>query len=203
MDRGSQVPDGGAGHLLPFAEDADFERHVLYLGGLPAAESLLHLLTATPGTALEDGDEPLIRHEGLPMRFRIVRRPPEVMACLSSGYYNLFVLDLRVSYGDAHELEARIRAAFSLLDAMGEIAPEDRFGHHRILALVSGPESERIDRLIATLGARGVGRVLREPWPHGSAPRFGERILGEMREMMLGRPVGKRALCIASGGITG
>ena len=85
---------------------------------------------------------------------------------------------------------------------------ERRYGFHRIVALVSGPDALEVDRRIATLGARGVGRVIRdlstchlypgcEYLPPSSA--FAKRVLDEMSKLARHRrwqagavPVGRR-----------
>ena len=51
---------------------------------------------------------------------------------------------------------------------------EQRYGFHRIVVLVSGPEAGRLDDLIVELGAVGVRYVLRQAFDAGR-PRVGER----------------------------
>jgi predicted acylesterase/phospholipase RssA len=100
-----------------------------------------------------------------------------------------------------------------LLDVMDQERDiERRYGFHRIIALVSGPDALELDARIATLGARGVGRVLRDlstchlnqACQH-LPPRgvFAAYVLQEMARISLHRRPGKRALCLSGGGITG
>ena len=82
---------------------------------------------------------------------------------------------------------------------------ETRYPCHRILVLVAGTPDDSVDQLIARLGLRGVGRVLRDRRVD-EAQRghdFAGLVLDESRRMMLGRRPGKVALCLAGGGTTG
>jgi hypothetical protein len=70
------------------------------------------------------------------------------------------VLDLRAP---RRWTSRRVEEAIEVLDALdAEPDIEARFGFHRVVALVSG-EGDRTDRLIARLGARRLGRILRGP----------------------------------------
>ena len=135
----------------------------------------------------------------------LVNRPeqPALLAFLRQNYVNLLVLDLRCD--EALGLHAaRALATLDALDAVADI--EDRFGFHRILVLVSGAPSPRTDALILGLGARGVGRVLRDELfqgPDATDPAWGARFLEAAQEALSDRRPGGRALCAAGGGITG
>lgn len=134
---------------------------------------------------------------------------------LHAGFFNLVVLDLREPV-DPPRRRSRPRAferGLALLDAMDrEPDIERRYGFHRVIALVSGPDMSELDHRIATLGARGVGRVLRDLstchlnpacgyLPHQRV--FARQVLEEMAELSAHRRVGRRALCLSGGGITG
>jgi predicted acylesterase/phospholipase RssA len=110
------------------------------------------------------------------------------------------------------QLIADAQRAGALLDAMAGDDVEVRFGFHRLLVLVSGPDNDEVDRLMVELGARGVGRVLRDLSTcagkadccrSSGSNSFGQRVADEMLRLMVGRKPGKRALCASGGGITG
>ncbi|MBI5543935.1 MAG: patatin-like phospholipase family protein [Deltaproteobacteria bacterium] len=139
------------------------------------------------------------------LRWRLETKAIDLLDRLHSEYFNLVILDLRSR--SSHGFEAQVEEAMTLLDAMDSTADiEARFGFHRVVALVSGDE-DRTDRLIATLGARHVGRVLRGPAPGErlgeTSDAFARLLLDEMLRLMLERRPGLRALCCSGGGITG
>jgi predicted acylesterase/phospholipase RssA len=123
----------------------------------------------------------------------------ETVRFLHHYYANLLVIDLRHDHAD---YTRRVTAGLELLDILDH--PEDlerRYGFHRIIVLVDGPDADAVDRLIAELGARGVGRILRDR-SNGSA-EFVQRVRDEAVSMILDRQVGKTALAASGGGITG
>jgi NTE family protein len=156
-------------------------------------------VSAVPGCKVDPwAHPPTVTYEELTVQFSIADRRTAVLDLLRREYFNLLLVDLRALGGDH---AATVEEAMALLDAMDEVDVEERFGFHRILVLVSGPDGDRVDRLIAALGARGVGRVLR--LPSGGHESFGRLVLDEAIRMMFHHRVGRRALCLAGGGITG
>ena len=120
---------------------------------------------------------------GLTLRWTEELEPSGVLAHLRDEYVDLIVVDLRTDQA----------AALRLLDHLDH--PHDieaRYGFHRLLALVGGTGAAT-DQLIAQLGARGVGRILRDP---PSVP-------DEVAAMLLDRSQRRTALCCSGGGITG
>lgn len=114
-------------------------------------------------------------------------------------YANLLVLDLRDRDGDPAR---RVADGLDLLDILDH--PDDlerRYGFHRIIVLVDGPDPDVVDSLIAELGARGVGRILRDR-TEGS-PEFVRRVRDEAVSTIVDRDVGKTAVAASGGGITG
>ncbi|HEY3447369.1 MAG TPA: patatin-like phospholipase family protein [Myxococcales bacterium] len=139
------------------------------------------------------------------LRFWLEHRAQDLVERLHSGYFNLVMLDLRAPR--EVDFAAQVEEALEVLDALdAEPDIEARFGFHRVVALVSG-DGDRTDRLIARLGARKLGRVLRGPAPGGgwgeASDVFAKLVFDEVSQLLLGRLPGLRALCCSGGGITG
>jgi predicted acylesterase/phospholipase RssA len=142
----------------------------------------------------------------------VEHEPCAALDRLHQSYFNLVLIDLRNRSGETGRARAYVDRVMCLLEAMAsEKDIEARFGFHRVLALVAGPESEEIDQLIVELGARGVAHVLRDSSAcHGSAdcpeePRrsaFFRHVIDRMMQILGGRRRGKRALCASGGGTT-
>ena len=178
-------------------------KRILYEGPSNAQlERLCRAMVSAPGCALVDGPEPRLVGDGVDVT--IIRHGDvgELVGDLHRSYVNLLVLDLR---GDAAGLPPRAKRALGILDTLDRTEDvEDRYPFDRILALVSGTCSSVVDDVILRLGARGIGRVLREAGdgPEAEA-RFGADVLATCVSMMRERRVGRFALCSAGGGITG
>ena len=88
------------------------------------------------------------------------------LEALHQQFFNLVLLDLREPVHGRVAAGSRCRdfeRGLALLDAMDQEPDiERRYGFHRIVALVSGDVAPEVDARIATLGARGVGRVMRD-----------------------------------------
>jgi NTE family protein len=176
--------------LYQAASDSHFEALVRSLGGAVAARPDADARDVT--VAWDDRPCCLVSRPGI----------PELIAELQRRYVNLLVLDVRgddpARYGER---------ALATLDALDEVDDvEDRFGFHRIIALVDGDATPAVDALILALGARGVGRVLRDttsPGPGAADLAWGSRFLAAAQEALGDRRPGSRALCAAGGGITG
>lgn len=188
--------------ILYYAPSAErTERFFASLRGVPGAEFL------SGGTR--------VRYGGVTLDFTVRNVPCEAFGILHEDYFNLVLLDLRVpaGRGGREALRLEVERAACILDKLdAEPDPELRYGFHRIVVLVSGPDSIEVDDLIASLGARGVGRVMRDTatchldptcpkLPHHS--HFGQHVLDEALSLMLRNRTGTRALCCAGGGITG
>lgn len=143
-------------------------------------------------------DPPRIEHAGSILALSVETAASGVEARLAAGYVNLLLLDLRADAADdARACVERARALCSRLDHAPDV--ELRYGFHRIVALVRG-DDEDTDRLIAELGGRGIGHVLRERPADTDFPR---RILDAIVDITTHRAVGKTALAASGGGITG
>jgi len=158
---------------------------------------------------------PIVSCDKVKFTFVVRHEVGTALEALHSDFFNLVVLDLREP---VHGRGARTRGdefarGLRLLDVMDQERDiERRYGFHRVVALLSGPNALELDARIATLGARGVGRVLRDvsachlnqACEHLPARRvFAALVLQEMARICLNRRAGKRALCLSGGGITG
>jgi predicted acylesterase/phospholipase RssA len=119
--------------------------------------------------------------------------PDAALHILEHLYVHLLIIDLR----------DEPVAGLALLDRLDDTDDiEARYGFHRVIALVGGPDPEAVDQLIVDLGARGVRTVLRQR-PSESRDVFARRIECTSMELISHRHLGKRALCAAGGGVTG
>jgi predicted acylesterase/phospholipase RssA len=190
-------------------------KKILYFASSRAhSESLLAALGSVPGTVRtrEDGAT-AFRTGDVTLRFVLRQDPVEAHEALHHEYFNLVLLDLRAMTGPVARREEQLERTMRLLDLMdAEPDVELRYGFHRVLALVSGPDSTQVDELVRLLGSRGVGRVLRDPTfcSHDrtcarlpKAGDLGRLVADEIVRMTTTREVGQRALCASGGGITG
>jgi NTE family protein len=172
------------------------------------------LATVPGGRAGRGPDGPTMTRDGITFHFRIAHDPESALDALHQGFFNLVLLDLREP---AERRRPRGRHTFAsgltLLEKMDqELDIERRYGFHRIVALVSGPDGHENDCRMASLGLHGVGCVLRDPTSCHLNPRcsllpttgdFACRIMDEIEHLVLHRRVGHVALCASGGGITG
>lgn len=124
---------------------------------------------------------------------------------LRSAYVNLLLIDLRWSE-DFESRAAEIQRLLKELDHAEDV--EQRYGFHRIVVLISGPDARRLDDLVIELGAAGVRHVLRQDFrldlpAWSSDPVFAQRVLRYAVDLTNSRRIGKTAICVSGGGITG
>jgi predicted acylesterase/phospholipase RssA len=178
-------------------------KRILYDGPSNAqVERLCRAMAEVPGCVAAPDPEPAFRCEGMDVSITRHGELTELIADLQRSYVNLLVLDLR---GDAATLPQRAKRALAILDALDRTEDvEDRYPFDRVLALVSGMCSPVVDDVILQLGARGIGRVLRQWGDDEVAEKaFGAEVLRTFLAMLRERRVGRRALCSSGGGITG
>jgi NTE family protein len=147
--------------------------------------------------------------------FVVKHHVASALKALHGQFFNLVLLDLRepVRPTRRRRASADFERGLELLDAMdAEPDIERRYGFHKIVALVSGDVAPEVDARIATLGSRGVGRVMRDmavchlnPACHHLPPKhaFARHVLDDMAQMTQHSPGGKTALCLSGGGLTG
>jgi predicted acylesterase/phospholipase RssA len=193
---------GLAKQVLYFAPDDDHLSDLLQLAsGLLACRAEKH---AAP---------PYVTYKKVHIRLVPVHDAHEALNLIHSEYFNLVILDLRDLQGNDELLEAYPQQVRVLLELMAtEEDIETRYGFHRVVALVSGQDGDHVDRLMAELAARGIGRIIRDhsACRYSSAcaaePRrlaFAKLFLEESIRIMVERRIGRRALCASGGGITG
>lgn len=170
----------------------------------PSLPQFEQLRAAVHRAAVARITDEVILHDGVRCRLVARANTDELLDDLRQRYVNLIVFDLRCP--DDACLAVQSSAAFRVLDALDHTEDvEDRYPFDRVLALLPGRASPAVDEVILQLGARGVGRVLRESaGTDGEAElAFARRLLDEVGRMLRARKTGKRALCCAGGGITG
>jgi len=180
---------------------------LLYVGsGLQCFESLVNDMSAAPGTErLRSEIYPVLRTRGHEVEVVPVWDTLGATDALRSAYVNLLLVDLRW----CENFEARVAEIRQLLEALDHAEDvEQRYGFHRIVVLVSGPDMGRLDDLIVELGAVGVRYVLRQDFQEGvpawsSDEAFAERVLRCAVDLTSSRRIGKTAICASGGGITG
>ena len=192
-------------------------KRVLYVGAQPRlTEAFFTACAEIPRCRTRhEAAGPVVTCRRTDFAFVPVHDAGAAIDALHSEFFNLVVLDLREPLGAAarRARERVFERGLALLDAMDrEPDIERRYGFHRIVALVSGPDQPRLDQQIATLGARGVGRVMRDvstcplhPACERLPPRrvFARQVIEELAQICAHRQAGKRALCLSGGGITG
>lgn len=152
---------------------------------------------------LSDTDPPVLRYDGQLLSCFTAEDERGLLSRLAERYVHLLVVDLRWAPESGESWMAWVEAGHALLDSLERSDDiEQRYGFHRILALVSGPDADAVDDLIARLGARGIGRVLRQREEELETD-FSGRVLRAILSTIADRPVGKRALCASGGGVTG
>ena len=188
-------------------EPGSKRKRVLYVGsGLQCFESLVGDMNAAPRTKRVPSKlYPVLESRGHEVEFQPVWDTLGATDTLRSAYVNLLLVDLRW----CENFENRVAEMRKLLEALDHAEDvEQRYGFHRIVVLVSGPEAGRLDDLIVELGAVGVRYVLRQEFDAGlpawaSDEPFAERVLRCAVDLTSSRHVGKTAICASGGGITG
>ncbi|KPK66611.1 MAG: hypothetical protein AMS21_01415 [Gemmatimonas sp. SG8_38_2] len=180
---------------------------MLYVGsGQRCFESLVSDMRSAPGVEPVGSEVyPVLRLRNREVELIPVWDTRGATASLRSDYVNLLLIDLRWCE-NFEDRVAEIRKLLKEIDHAEDV--EQRYGFHRIVALVSGPDASRVDDLIIELGATGVRHVLRQDFvpdapPWSSDPEFAERVLRYAVDLAMSRRIGKTAICASGGGITG
>ena len=179
-----------------------------FLAEVGQTECDVHYTCSRPRLVLRDHHGELA---GAEVCWVMEHSPCSALERLGELYMTLVMLDFRWTPDIADSFDERLAEAMCFLDRLDEVPNvEERYGFHRIVALVSGPDPIEVDRLMTTLGAWGVGLVLRDRGPEGCAaaasptdPGFAGRALLQALRLAQQRKQGRSALCAAGGGITG
>lgn len=205
-DAEAQQPKAGSGEL-------GLAKRVLYFSPCRRhLEQLLHAWSLVPGCSV-DREGAFVTYKKVHIRFVATHDYRHALDCLHEDYFNLVLVDVRDLGTESCDVRGYVQQADKLLDEMAnEKDVECRFGFHRVLVLVAGPDNEQVDNLLVHFGHQGVGGVIRD-WSmcqlssscavEPRQARFASRVLDEMLRTMLHRKQGKRALCASGGGITG
>jgi NTE family protein len=170
-------------------------KRVLYFSPQPEAlgDLLADFEALTAATVEAEAAPAVVTFDGVAAQLFPCASVNAALSRLHTEYFNLLLIDLRGPAGPLHGL--------TFLDALErETDLETRFAFHRIVVIVPRAPTEAVDHLIAELGSRGVGRVLRES-DAGAAPV--ERLIGALADLVTSSHEGARALCISGGGIAG
>jgi NTE family protein len=188
-------------------EPGSKRKRVLYVGsGLQCFESLVNDMSAAPrARRVQSKIYPVLESRGHEVEFVPVWDTLGATDTLRSAYVNLLLVDLRWC-GEFEDRVAEVRRLLEALDHAEDV--EQRYGFHRIVVLVSGPDMARLDDLIVELGAIGVRHVLRQEFEPSnpawaSDEPFAEGVLRLAVDLTSSRHVGKTAICASGGGITG
>ncbi len=197
------IPAPGSGPRLALQT-----RRVLYFAPVGGAFGRFFedLDRAGGGSTSREGELPSIELDGTRVEWCDASLPHEATALLDTAYMNALIVDLRCSEADAGDFDRRLAVVMRLLELLDHVEDvEARYGFHRILVLVSGPDPHRVDDTIASLGLEGICHVSRQyAWatPEDDAA-YAESVTRQVIDIIAHRSHGGRALCCAGGGITG
>jgi predicted acylesterase/phospholipase RssA len=190
-----------------------FKRVLFFAGNQALWDDFRRSLAGLPDCTVEDASEAtVVSCSRSSFRFIVCHDVASALEMIHREFFNL-LLDLREPLHMSEKDAAAFPRGLDLLDLMDQEPDiEYRYGFHRIAVLLSGDDPLEIDRRITALGARGVGRVMRDLsecslqpscrlLPPGS--EFARRVLEEMVALTMHEHVGKIALCASGGGVTG
>lgn len=193
--------------VSPDPSDPPVDRQILYCGpDRPTFEQLLDAMGSLDSvdTALAEPQRRVVVHSRARLTWLPVHDMEAAKQMLGTAFLNMIIIDLRWTE-DPVEHEDRIGRARALLSMLDEVEDvEERYGFHRILVLVSGPDGNRIDQLLVELGGRGIRHVLKQRKFRAdeSDLQFASRLLDKVLELILAPRSQCTALCAAGGGIT-
>ena len=188
-------------------EPGSKKKRILYVGsGLRCFESLVSDMSKGRKIKRVASDiYPVLDVNGQEVELVPVWDTAGATDALRSAYVNLLLIDLRW----CEEFETRVAEIQRLLKELDHDEDvEQRYGFHRIVVLISGPDASRLDDLIIELGAVGVRHVMRQEFKDdvpawSSDPQFAQEVLQYSVGLTRSRRIGKTAICASGGGITG
>ncbi|MBU54741.1 MAG: hypothetical protein CL920_39090 [Deltaproteobacteria bacterium] len=150
---------------------------------------------------------PTMRFGDVQLEWLVKHDAEETIELLRQLYTNLLIIDARWTQGmDPQSFEETINKARSIVHKLDNAEDmESRYGFHRILLLLSGPDPEYIDTLLTEFGRRGIEYILRERPATGDNDdtEFVKRVMDKSVSLIFQRRSRKTAMCLAGGGITG
>jgi len=182
-------------------------KRVLYAGPqVEAFDSLVSDLRSRPDVeTVSAAPYPVVITRGTEVEWVPVYDTEGAVGALRSAYVNLLLVDLRWT----QDFDQRLIDVRRLIDAIDHTEDvEQRYGFHRIVVLISGPDARRIDSVLVELGRLGVRHVIRQRFSGGASPwsrdaELAEAVLSKALELLRERKIGKTAICASGGGITG
>lgn len=191
------------------------EKPALFLAPFPDSfRELCESSQSHPGLAAKrNGKGCRWRTDGMELSFDVTDSIEDACTRLSEHYYHLVLVDCRHLPRHEEEAEEQEKTLFAFLDCLeSEPDRERRYPFQRVLVLVGDENEERVDRLIFAMGRRHVGACIRDlslssrlaGTRRKEARRdFLRQILDLAHRTLMVRRRGKKALCLAGGGITG
>lgn len=193
----------------PLGSPTSPHKRVLYFGPSKAQfDALVEAMPAGEGGRAVASGGASVDAGGQQWRWVSASDARTCLDTLRHSYVNLVVLDLRCA-GDSGCFARQKRDVLELLTALDSVENvEERYALDRVLLLVSGFDDEQVDQAIIEIGGRGVSSVLRQSCRvgiscHPTDPPFARRVIERARELLDKPRERRRALCLASGGITG
>ncbi|PID38796.1 MAG: hypothetical protein CSB49_03735 [Proteobacteria bacterium] len=189
--------------IAPMAPQDSSHKHILYVG--PSRQQFQALLEAMPAV---EGEPNTVDAGGQEWTWVPAFGVADCLETLRQSYVNLIVLDLRCA-GDGACFTQQKQDIIELLVALDTVENvEERYALDRVLLLVAGFDEGQVDQAIIEIGGRGVSSVLRQTCRvgmtcHPTDPPFASRVLERGRQLLDKPRDRRRALCLASGGITG
>jgi len=128
-------------------------------------------------------------------------------------YYDVILIDCRNLEHPEANPTMQLRAALAFLETLRlERDRERRFPMSRVAVFVSDTDVESVEKQIFAFGQHHIGACIRDrtssPFRTGDAKtqarnRFVERLWQFCNESLVGKPSGKKSLCLAGGGLAG
>ncbi len=190
------------------------EKHILYyaLEQDRFREMMVLLSRQEDATLYEDPGTIRVVRGDTSLRFVSEADPCRAAEHIHEAYLNLVMLDLRTS-SDDRETRKRLERSLCFLENLDrEANVEARYDFTHIIVAVGGPDNDVVDRMLARIGAYRVGAVVRDWSLSALCPdelrddqraHFGRLVFQEIWRVLHQSPVGRTALCLSGGGITG
>ena len=149
----------------------------------------------------------------LRLRFDVCSTVGDALRRLDRQAYSAILVDTRQLCDSMAKLERMDQALWTLLDAIASHPDrEKRYPHHRLVVVVGGANSGRVDGQLFRLGQRHVGafvrdasfrRGLTDEEVHHRQASWAHDLWQTLSRIVVRRRAGRRAISCSGGGITG